>query len=769
MDPRQDIGMPQVTNPSRLDRYAVRVLAVALFVAPLAHSTRITEPFALPKQIILLAAAVALLGLAIASHLFEADSSPALVSAAFWPAGLYLVAAAVATTLAVNRGLALWGFLELGSGLAIGWGVTRFLRDPSGAGLLFKSAAAAAVLVSAGMLAQVFLPGAYLSIAGVSLLPAVRAGSTLGDPGLAGAYLLLAVPACIGAAALSRGAWRTLWGAATGLPAAALLYAGRPESWIVGVVLLALLAATRLLQVARGGRRWRALLPDLSGDGLRALLAALIVLLAVLSLARWPDLNPGGEPVESLRGITLLSPTTGDPVVDRAAARDRAPELLRLHPLGVGPDMWRHAFLEVCWTGKTPSPFSLSHQSVHPGNAFIEAAAETGVAGGLALAALCLVLLIQAARAACGPPGPWSAAGYAALNLLACAMVIGFFGAPLHEPATAMLFWAMAGLVQPALLGGADGAGAARLLTPRLRPFVPRPVRRRAWSGVAAAVWIAVVTLLAWQLTVRVQASADTLLGRAAMTAGNDRLAAQLLTRPEVKRSPEHLPHVLLGSVYLRLGFTEQAAAAFDAALARSPFFLAAYLGRASAYTTAGRYDLADDDLRAALRLWPANIDTLMVLAKLQTTRGRLDEALQTYKRISTLNDTLAEPYYHMGEIFARRGQIDEAIEVLQICSTKNPRYPHLNLSLGDVFYRKGLLEMALRYYQGSATQDEKSVEARLKIANTYHAMGQYCDAREALEAARDLETDTSLRLQILDMIKKVDPACRKQGTIRFH
>ncbi|HXH27939.1 MAG TPA: tetratricopeptide repeat protein, partial [Candidatus Polarisedimenticolia bacterium] len=228
-------------------------------------------------------------------------------------------------------------------------------------------------------------------------------------------------------------------------------------------------------------------------------------------------------------------------------------------------------------------------------------------------------------------------------------------------------------------------------------------------------------------------------------------------------------PHVLLGSVYLRLGFNEQAAAAFGAALERSPFFLAARLGRATALTAAGRYDLADEDLRAALRLWPANTDTLLEIGRLQTRRGMLDQALETFKRVTMLNDSLAEPYYHMGEIFARRGQIDEAIQVFQLCSSKNPRYPHLHLSLGDVFYRKGMLEMALRYYQGAATQDAKSVEARLKIANTYHAMGQECDAREALEAARDLEIDTTRRLQILDLIKQVDPACRKQGRSKPH
>ena len=76
---------------------------------------------------------------------------------------------------------------------------------------------------------------------------------------------------------------------------------------------------------------------------------------------------------------------------------------------------------------------------------------------------------------------------------------------------------------------------------------------------------------------------------------------------------------------------------------------------------------------------------------------------------------------------------------------------------------KKGLPEMALRYYQAAASLDEKEVQPRLLIANTYHLLGQFCEAREALEAARDLETDTPKRKEILDLIHEVEPGCAKQ------
>src|SRR5207249_1248954 len=101
-----------------------------------------------------------------------------------------------------------------------------------------------------------------------------------------------------------------------------------------------------------------------------------------------------------LQGISLLAPTTGNPAADRAAAIPGTFTLIGHHPLGVGPGGFRHAFLEVAWTARPNSPFSLSHQAVHPGNAFLEMTAETGLMGGLAFALLVLVVLLQAALAA---------------------------------------------------------------------------------------------------------------------------------------------------------------------------------------------------------------------------------------------------------------------------------------------------------------------------------------------------------------------------------
>ena len=57
----------------------------------------------------------------------------------------------------------------------------------------------------------------------------------------------------------------------------------------------------------------------------------------------------------------------------------------------------------------------------------------------------------------------------------------------------------------------------------------------------------------------------------------------------------------------------------------------------------------------------------------------------------------------------------------------------------------------------------EKDVEARLKIANTYNALGKYCEAKESLEQGRDLEANPARRTAILDLITTIEPRCKKQ------
>lgn len=750
-------------RPSRLERAAARILALLVLCAPLVHSGVLSDPFALPKRLLSIAAALLLLFLALAARLIE-EGSPGRRSVALWAALAYALFSALAVLPAANPGLALWGLADIASGVALFWAASRCVRDPATASILLRAALAGGALVALGTLVQIAFPGFHPAPSGMSILPPGRGGATLGDAGLAAQVMILALPLGIGAAALARGAARTACGGLLGLVVAALLYAGRPEGWIVGVGTAGLLAAARILQVGLRRGSWRDLLPDPAGEGLRTALVGLIVVLAIIAGMRLVGPSGTGERPAPLHGVTLLSPTTGDPGADRAAAVPATVALIGRHPLGVGPDHFRHAFLEVAWTAVPKSPFSLSHQAVHPGNSFLEVTAESGLAGGLAFAVLALILLAQAAVVAVRADGGWEWIGLAIFGQLGALVLMAFLGAPFQEPVPALLFWVMGGVLQAAPFEPSTLPAVLRWLAPAEATFVPRSLRRRSLILAGVAAWLALAvsfTAFAWD---RVEAAWWTLLAQGAYYSGQYQPALRALQQPAVKRTFDHLPHALAAGAYLRLGFNAEAVDEFDATLARSPHFLSAFLGRASARESMGLYDLADADLRAALALWPDNPEFIVALGRLEATRGRIDAALARYQAALQINPGLAEPYYRIGEIFLRRSRYDDAIEAFRVCGMKNPRYPHLQVSLGDAFYQKGMYEMALRHYTGAAGINDKDVEPRLRIANVQNAMGHACDAQEALEAARELETDRVKRDNILDLLKKIEAQCRKQG-----
>lgn len=754
--------MSETITPNRIDLILTRIFAALLVVVPLVHSSSLADAFSLPKEIVVLAGALLVLLAAIVastgSRATARPPTPLLI-----PVAVLLSAAALACLLSFNRALSLRGFVQLAAGAVIAWGVARFVRTPADAALLLRSILAGATLIAIAAIAQVFYPGLHLAPGGWSLLPASTGGTTLGSAGLTMQFLLLGLPAGVGAAALSRGLWRSLCGAGLGLIAAAVLFAGRPEAWIIALAALALLTVTACLRgVARGGS-WRDCVPGVGDDGVRTALVAILTLLSVLALSRTPVVASTGVPPEPLSGISLLTPTSGDPSLDRRAAIGGAFPLILRHPLGVGPRLWRHAFLEVAWSKNDESPFSLTHQSSHAGNTFIELLAETGVAGGLLFVFLLGAVLLQSGYAARLRGSPSSLVAFATFNTLGTFVVASLYGSLLQEAAPALVFWVMVGLTQVSLIG-ADGSNLPQALRPRELSSGAKPKRSRLALMVALAAWGTTVAFAAVGARDSLSASRLTLAGQSAALSNQPTIAARILAAPEVLHSPDHVPHFIAATTYLENGQIDKAVERFGRVIDRSPFFISAYIGRARAFQELGRYDRAEEDLDRALAIWPAHIDTRMARARLEAIRGRLVEALEGYRSVLRDDSSLPEPFFRMGELLAEQGKIDEAIQAYRACLRKDPRYPGAHLHIADAFEEKGMPKLAVQYYESAIKVTPRDPEPRIKLANSLYGMSRFCEARIALEGARDVVADPVRRATVLDLIDKVGPFCSKSA-----
>lgn len=736
-----DIAMNSLTTP----RFQLLVLSALLLFVPLAHAVGLSDPFGLPKSTLLLVGAVSLLVDASMRALRGGHASrPPRVAVIL--ATLFLAAAGLAAALSPNRALAWRGFLDDLALLVIAWGASGVARDPGRVAWLLRATLLASALVSAGTLAQVFVPGWQLAVAGWSLLPASAAGSTLGDPGLVAQFLVLGLPFGIAAAATARGLGRLAAGVALGIVAAALVFVGRPEGWAAGALVVAVVVLTRVARALRTGEGWSDLTPDPLGSAARATAVVILVAITVTALGHLPALS---APAASIPRIGLLAPTTGDPAADRVAAVRGTLALLGLHPLGVGPGYWRHAFLEVAWTRVPASPFTLAHQAVHAGNSLLELAAETGILGGVLFAALLAVAVVTAAKTALARDVARGDAAKAALDTLFAVAVVAMLGSVFQEGPPALVAFVAIGLAFPAL---PLGTGAA----PRRAPAAGGLVAALAIAGVAA------VTLVP-----RYQAARWTFAGQALLSAGDAEASLRALDRPVVADSPEHLPRALLGNAASRAGRSDRAAAEYGAVLERSPWFIAAYLGRAAAFTDLGLYDKADADLRSALALWPDNPATVLQLGRLDARRGRLDPALVELRRAAELDPSQADAWIAIGEIEMRLNREEAAVEAFRIAAQRSPRHPRVNLLIGEALERRGLLEMALAYFQKAASIDPIAVEPRIRTANVLNALGRICEARDAVAAARDLENDEERRARLDEVIDRLEPKCSAERARR--
>jgi len=734
------------------------ILALLFLLLPVAHSATLSDPFELPKEMLLAGAAVLLLvclAAASARRNPPATTFRARLPIAV-PLAIALVAAGLATARSATQGIALSGFLMLVSLVVVAAAVPLAVRRDRDVLVLLGAAIAGIALAAVASLAQILRPGFNLMLGPFSIVPPAPAGGTFGDPGLLAQALLLALPLAVGAAALCGGALRLALGGWIGILSAALLYGGKPEGWLVGAGFVVLLFVVRVARSALAGNPWTDLVPDPGGPTVRTILAAGVGLALVLAAARLPGMGTGGAAPAPLEHVGLLAPTTGDVTADRAAGIRGSLALLGRHPLGVGPGAWRHAFLEVAWTAVASSPFSLSHQAVHAGQSFFEAGAELGIVGSLALLALLAVVLGRAFRAALRDGGAWGSIGLTSCIALLTGALVACYGSPFQEASPAVLFAFACGL---GLAAWQRVVAASEAEEPSAGFASGRRRALRLAAGLVAVVALAAAGLLI--LPARVAAARLTLQAQGLLAAGDARGALQLLTSPVARRAADHLPHALRGQAALRVGAWQDASDAFADTLKRSPFFVSAHLGRAAAEEMLGHYDLSAAELDEASRLWPGSYDILMARGRLDARRGRVEQAMADYQEAAKAGPKMGDPWFALGEILLRRGDNDRAIEAFHLCLEKNPRFPHINLNLAIAYEKRGMNDMAITHLQREAALDDRAIEPRLRMANLFHAEGRDCDARDALGVARDLETDPSRRATLLELIDQMDASCR--------
>ena len=197
----------------------------------------------------------------------------------------------------------------------------------------------------------------------------------------------------------------------------------------------------------------------------------------------------------------------------------------------------------------------------------------------------------------------------------------------------------------------------------------------------------------------------------------------------------------LWGQWALEHGHRDEAAKAFEAALAATPRFAPAALALAGIDLAAGRTGAARSRLTTLLSE-SQNIPAMMMIADIDVAANRSEAALAAYQKVlASEPDNLTALNNAAYLLVDHAKQPDEALQYAQRAQQLSPDNPAIEDTLGWILYAKGLYAGALPHLKRAA---EAGTHQRFyHLGMTYIKMGDYQNGRKALQRA--LETGTHL------------------------
>ena len=709
-------------------------IALVSLLIPCAFLPYIFDPFQLPKAILFHLGTVLILGV--------------------WLWGVVRLGSVRLARTGVFIPLLLLLFLGLLSVFQAGYHAEAFatVRDAVFAVVVFLLAASsipARDRVVAGCLA---FAGLLTGAAGLlqlldgprfTLLPPTMGGALVGDVSTAAIFVAMTLPLLAGLSHPYRGKFTWMWGLGTGVALAFIILARTRGAWLAALAGMLCLVLLRLRRPASGEpRREGAAAPAILVLCTGAALALAAVLWGVYGAGIRLASNPPSFKVSELEGWAL-----------RQDAWRITRGMLLSHPLGVGAGNWRYAFASEAGNASLRTGFSAARLPLQAGNEYLQTAAELGAAGLVLLLWVGISLVRTGWRRGRQEDGfPMDACTASLVGLFAAGMLSN----PLREQPT---LWA-ATILAALVCGTAGPAESSRSLPPLEWEMVPG--RRKAFNGLATGMFLILAILSLWGAARILLASADSKLGQAACLSGDRARGLQLLLRAG-RSDPTSAPtHAMAASCALQAGSAAIAEEEIRASLKLNPLDSSSWLTLAAVLDARGHLIDATAACEKARSFWPRDERINLLLGKLRTSTGDTLGAAQAYEAALSGNPSSVESYLREGQVLLSRGQIVNAVMALTQAANLDPFSPEVLAQLGAAYMREGDYESAVQSYRSLLGLNEDDPNAMLGLAGAYSGMQHYCDAIPLLKRARELQTDPARAASIESMLGQMTERCER-------
>jgi Tfp pilus assembly protein PilF len=207
----------------------------------------------------------------------------------------------------------------------------------------------------------------------------------------------------------------------------------------------------------------------------------------------------------------------------------------------------------------------------------------------------------------------------------------------------------------------------------------------------------------------RAERTTDVLHHARQLAAAGETTAALTTLRALIAREPKHArARHLLAELLAHKGDVEGAIVELTRALDLVPDDVTNLCTRAALYTARAKYDLAEADLKRAVKLADRNPDVQVQLGVLFCKRARWREAVEPLRAAIAADPRCAAAHYHLGDAYNSIDDLPAALSAYETAAQLEPQNDRPLKRIGVVLDRMGRSVEAAAAYRRARTAQQR-------------------------------------------------------------